>query len=52
MHVDKHTIKLWSIPEVEDILRCNNIPYVIKKGFFQTEEPSAVPIFVLEGLKT
>jgi hypothetical protein len=51
MHVDKHTIKLWGIPEVEDLLRSNNVPYVIKQGFSQTEEPSAVPIFILEGLK-
>ena len=51
MYVDKHIIKLWSVPEVEDILRENNIPYVIKRGFSQTEEPSSVPIFILEGLK-
>lgn len=50
MHVDKHTIKLWSISEVEDILRCSDVPYIIKKGFSETEEPSAVPIFILEGL--
>lgn len=49
MYVDKHTIKLWSIFEVEDILRCNNVPYIIKKGFSEIEEPSAVPIFILEG---
>lgn len=51
MHIDKHIIKLWSISEVEDILRCNNVPYVIKKGFSPNEEPSAIPIFILEGLK-
>jgi SAM-dependent methyltransferase len=51
MHVDKHVIKLWSVPEVEGILRENNIPYVIKRGFSQTEESSSVPIFILEGLK-
>jgi hypothetical protein len=48
MHVDKHIIKLWSISEIEDILKCNNIPYVIQRGFSQNEDPLGVPIFILE----
>ena len=51
MYVDKHVIKLWSVQEVEDLLRENNLPYVIKHGFSKIEEPSSVPIFILEGLK-
>ena len=42
----------YILHEIEDILRCNNVPYVIKKGFSQIEEPPAVPIFILEGLKS
>lgn len=48
MHVDMHIIKLWSVPEIEGVIRRNNVPYVIKRGFSQTEEPSATPIFILE----
>jgi SAM-dependent methyltransferase len=51
MHVDKHIIKLWGISEIEDILKSNSIPYIIQKGFSQNEDPSGVPIFILEGLK-
>ncbi|MBU0930022.1 MAG: class I SAM-dependent methyltransferase [Nanoarchaeota archaeon] len=50
MHVDKHIIKLWGISEVEDILKHNNINYVIRRGFSEAEEPSGVPIFILGGL--
>ena len=33
-----------------DIAKENNLPYVIKHGFSKIEEPSSVPIFILEGL--
>ncbi len=51
MHVDKHVIKLWSIPEVKQMLSDNDIPFTIKFGFSKANNPSDVPIFVLEGVK-
>lgn len=51
MHVDKHKIKLWSLPKVKGILNNRGIPFKLKKGFSNEEEEYGVPIFVLEGLK-
>ena len=51
MHVDKHKIKLWSIPEVEDFLSSKDIPYKIKFGYEEQDDLSEIPIFILEGLK-
>ena len=50
MHVDKHKIKLWSIPEVEKLLSEDNIEYKVKNGFDKTDNPSGVPVFVLKVL--
>ncbi len=51
MHVDKHKIKLWNIPEVENILSSQGIPFKLKRGYSEVEDEKGVPIFILEGLK-
>ncbi len=52
MHVDKHKIKLWGVTEMEDFLSSQSVPYEIKFGYGEQEDPSGVPIFILEGLKS
>jgi len=51
MHVDKHKIKLWGIPEVEEILYSQEIQFKLKRGYSEVEDEDGVPIFILEGLK-
>ena len=51
MHVDKHTIKLWSMTEVKDVLDSDNIPYIVRYDFKQRKKSLKVPIFILEGIK-
>ncbi len=49
MHVDKQTIKLWSINEVSTFLERKGINFKVQRGF--QEGLDDVPIFILEGLK-
>ena len=51
MHVDTHKIKLWSIPEVEDLLKSRKIDYTLQRGF-TAKDISDIPVFILEGLKS
>jgi len=51
MHVDKQTIKLWSVDEVKNILELNDVPYSMENGFSGENNPLDIPVFVLEGLK-
>lgn len=51
MHIDKHTIKLWNITEIENILSSQGISFKLKRGYSGIEDENGVPIFILEGLK-
>jgi len=51
MHVDKHKIKLWSVPEVEAMLTARGISHNVRIGYSGMGKENGVPIFVLEGLK-
>ena len=48
MHVDKHRIRVWSVAEMEEILKSIGLPYRLERGFDRKGNKDDVPIFVLE----
>lgn len=47
MHVDSHTIRVWSVREMEEILRSQGFNYGIERGFDGNGGGNDIPLFVL-----
>lgn len=48
MHVDKQIIRIWSVEEIRNILKQEEISFRLEKGFNRKGKESDIPIFVLE----